>query len=504
MMIDHWDFSLQERLMLPDLESRLFSYVASFNAFDEELNIQEIDNAHAFGFLLDQIPLVDLPDKDIERTYYFRWWVLRKHWKKTPQGHILTEFLPPVPWAGPYNSINAAVGHHLREARWMRNAGSWIQEYIEFFLNGVGDAYKYSMWLISAIDSFCQLQPDDAFLEKSLFQSLVLYSNWEKKRICPCGLFWSEDNYDAMEYSISGSGIRPTLNSYMYGDACAISRMAFRLGQKDIGALFEDKASRIKENMDRFLWHEGFYKVIPCEKKDADFRNGRPAVDNDHNAREQIGYIPWYFDMPDDDKSQAFSELMNPDGFLSASGITTAEKRHPRYLFQHDHECLWNGYVWPFATSQTLTALGNALRHKKNMPLTKDSYTSLLRQYAISHQLRKSNGTIVPWIDENLHPDTGVWQSRKELEADHWNPLRGGYERGKDYNHSTFCDLVLSGLLGIDRRENEIISDPIIPDDWDYFCVTGLFKEKATIVYDKTGQHYGLGKGLFVIRPKYS
>ena len=100
--------------MLPDLKQRLSDYIASFNNQDEELYVQEIDNAHACKFLLNQIPLVDLPDKVLEKVYYFRWWTLRKHWKKTPYGHILTEFLPEVPWAGPYNSINGAVSHHLR------------------------------------------------------------------------------------------------------------------------------------------------------------------------------------------------------------------------------------------------------------------------------------------------------------------------------------------------------------------------------------------------------
>ena len=25
---------------------------------------------------------------------------------------------------------------------------------------------------------------------------------------------------------------------------------------------------------------------------------------------------------------------------------------------------------------------------------------------------------------------------------------KGGKERGKDYNHSTFCDLIINGLIG--------------------------------------------------------
>ena len=35
--------------------------------------------------------------------------------------------------------------------------------------------------------------------------------------------------------------------------------------------------------------------------------------------------------------------------------------------------------------------------------------------------------------------------------------MKGGEERGKDYNHSTFCDLLISELLGLPPRADNII-----------------------------------------------
>lgn len=140
-------------------------------------------------------------------------------------------------------------------------------------------------------------------------------------------------------------------------------------------------------------------------------------------------------------------------------------------MFFHEHECLWNGPSWPFATSQTLVAAARLLREYPATPrFTKKDYWTLLRQYASAHQLDGQ-----PWIDENYDPFTGEWIARKELLADGWKPARGGYERGKDYNHSLFCDLVLSGLLGIDVDENgNLTADPLVPDDWDFFRVSHL------------------------------
>ena len=57
-----------------------------------------------------------------------------------------------------------------------------------------------------------------------------------------CGLMWSVDGVDAMEYSISGSlegnvgskGIRPTLNSYMAANAFSIAVFAEKAGENKI------------------------------------------------------------------------------------------------------------------------------------------------------------------------------------------------------------------------------------------------------------------------------
>ena len=94
-------------------------YTEDFNQYDSELYRGYVPNAGAWEFLKDNIPLFECPDEDIQRTYYFRWWTFRKHLKQTPAGFIVDEFLPNVSWAGKYNSISCAAGHHLYEGRWL-------------------------------------------------------------------------------------------------------------------------------------------------------------------------------------------------------------------------------------------------------------------------------------------------------------------------------------------------------------------------------------------------
>ena len=46
---------------------------------------------------------------------------------------------------------------------------------------------------------------------------------------------------------------------------------------------------------------------------------------------------------------------------------------------------------------------------------------------------------------------------------------------GKDYNHSTFCDLVISGLVGfVPKGKAGFVVEPLIPPDWDWFVLEDL------------------------------
>ena len=398
------------------------------------------------------------------------------------------------------------MGHHLNEGRWLGDSREFLNDYISFLLRRGGSVRAYSAWTAYALWSYCMVTGDFGIAAKYLPDLVENYYAWERSNKNSSGLFWSYDDRDAMEFSISGSGLRPTLNSYMYGDALAISKIAKRTGIQDIEAEFAEKADKLKSLIQGKLWdaEAGFFKVIPLVTKEdqvADWSFGNIPAEN--NVREQIGFIPWYFNLTDAGFEAAWKQLTSDGGFFAPYGPTTAEQRHPRFMFGHDgHECLWNGPSWPFATSQTLTAMANLINNYSQSAVNKKDYFELLKIYTRCHYRKKPDGTTVSWIDENLDPYTGAWLSRDILEKWGWRKDKGGMERGKDYNHSTYCDLVITGLAGLRPREDEILEiAPLIPDGiWPYFCLDNLtYHEKTiTIVYDQTGMHYGKGPGLKV------
>ena len=76
-------------------------------------------------------------------------------------------------------------------------------------------------------------------------------------------------------------------------------------------------------------------------------------------------------------------------------------------------------------------------------------------------------------------------------------------ERGKDYNHSTFCDLVISGLCGlVPRQDGRIEVKPLAPESWDWWRLDGVryHGSNLTILFDRYGTRYGNGSGLVVLK----
>jgi len=483
-------------------------YVEAFNANDDELyKSGEYPNEKAWEFMAANIPLFDCPDKQLEETYYFRWWSYRKHIRRTPEGYIITEFLPDVPWAGPYNAISCPAAHHFYEGRWLKN-DLYLRDYARFWLKHSGrEALRsYSSWIADAIMNFDHVHPDKGFLYELLPHLEWNFAEWKHTRLDSTGLYWQLDDRDGMEMSISGSygtpngyGYRPTINSYMYGDASALASMAESFGMTEISWHYRTLANKIRDNINDWLWdgEAMFYKVIPMNY-------GNRFSD----ARELHGYTPWYFNIPNEGKAAAWKYLMDPNHFHAGGyGLTSAEQSHPLFKIAYTgHECQWNGPSWPFATSVTLTGLANYLNNEPGEGIISHTdYFTLLSDYSRSHRIIWDDGSSQPWIDENINPFTGDWISRTRLKSwkdGSWDPEKGGIERGKDYNHSTFADLVISGLIGIRPDSgNTLTINPLVPQGkWDYFCLEGVpYKNRSlTLFYDATGKRYKRGKGFFV------
>ncbi|WP_327108708.1 MGH1-like glycoside hydrolase domain-containing protein [Nonomuraea glycinis] len=451
------------------------------------------------------IPFLEVPDREIQDVYYYRWSTYKRHirYTDTATGHILTEFHNAPGYAAPLGGIVAAAGHHIYEGRWLRDRRP-VDDYLRYWLRGPGAgpkpktdhlnedtddwAHQYGFW---AADAAYQrsLVTGDAKLVKSLLPDLIRqYDKWGNQYDKKLGLYWSVPVWDAMEYTASsyesdpadpyhgGHGYRPTLNAYQYGDAKAIAAIARTQGDTATARRFEQRAKDLRTALHRRLWDPQRRFFYHKARADLDPQQRLVA------SREQIGFVPWMFGMADAGTEQAWAQLLDPQGFAAPYGPTTTERRSQ--WFMHDALtgcCRWDGPSWPFATSQTLTGMANLLNDYDQSVVDNDDYYQVLRGYARSQY---KDGR--PYVAEAHHPDEPRW-------------IYDGRGHSEHYNHSTYTDLVISGLIGLRPQPGDRLTvNPLAPASWDHFVLENVpyRGHNVTVLWDRDGTRYGQGAGL--------
>ena len=455
-------------------------YVENFNAMEpEEPTPGIIRNTQAWAWMVENCPLFDCPAKRFEEIYYYRWWSFRKHIKYPTNygytGYIITEW---IYWDNPNSS---PFSHHIAEARWLHNQ-DYLDQYALFYYRANGGNpdtrfHNYSNWATDALYRRYLVTLDSAYLVDLLDDLVADYQAWETERRRPDGLFWQFDVRDSMEESISGSRtamhVRPTINSYMAANARALAKIALLAGRSDIAATYQAKYDDLRPKLIAAMWDDTakFFKV--------QFEAGGLS-----DAREAIGFIPWQFNLAGPEHAEAWSQLTDPAGFWAPMGLTTAERRHPLFRTHGTgHSSEWDGPIWPFATSQSLDALANMLNGPGPHYATNWDYFNALLTYARSQQLDSE-----PYLGEYIDEITGEWLEGRDV------------QNSRYYNHSTFCDLVISGLVGLKPREDNIVEvAPLVPQNsWNWFCLDNVLYHGCllTIVWDRDGLRYGRGAGF--------
>ena len=162
-------------------------------------------------------------------------------------------------------------------------------------------------------------------------------------------------------------------------------------------------------------------------------------------------------------------QVLDPDGFNAPFGLTTAERRHPKFRTHGVGGCEWDGAVWPFATTQTLVGMANLLRNYDQSRLSNKDYFNALKTYA---KAQSKNGH--PYIGEYQDETTGAW-------------LKGDSPRSRYYNHSTFCDLVIIGLVGLCPQPDEtIVVHPLVPENtWEWFALDNVYYHGKRVMYKR-------------------
>jgi hypothetical protein len=557
----------------------------------------------------DNIPFLDTPDANINGVYYYRWSSYKRALRYTTPGtgYISTEYDQPVWYSGKgsYSGLSDAAGYQILDGRWLRNP-TYMDDYLNYWLRGSGEASarSFSESITSAAYQRYLATGDATQLKADLPQLIALYNKWNSnyaQNITVNGTPTSDSLYyqspvsDATEFTETsmrstnwfsgGTGYRPTINSYMYAAAQAISKIATMTGESTTASTFAAKASALKAGVQNVLWdpqRQFFMHVYNNNSTNSGLAGTRTTW------REAMGYTPWAFELPDAQYSSAWQYVNDPQRCGAPNGPTTLERvsdfeaeqaavvhanvhsgssaSNGKYVgqidysdssvtftvnapgagtypvtvyyanatgatsthnltvngaatpltvsyaptsawgsFSHAHAvtvqvpmkagantlkftkgtgfaeldkiaanpyfdyqafpatqnhddtncCHWDGPTWPFDTSAILTGMANLLQdYPAQNYVTKQTYDTILSQFAT---LQHKNGK--PYVAEAADGDTGDW-------------AYDASDFSENYNHSSFNDLVLTGMLGIKPQAGDtLVLKPLVPDNWSYFAL---------------------------------
>ena len=338
----------------------------------------------------------------------------------------------------------------------------------------------------------------------------------------------------------------------MYGEARALAAIARALGNGSRADYFEAEALRWQRVLTDRLWSEelGFFVneaqpppatlfgeirqyqrigrgreiqtyfgCLACHRERTcppgrGWPNGRRVP-----VRELMGLSsPWYFGaVPKADVAaaskyaKAFTQLDDAAGFAARWGPRTTERRSDCYNFSNSAQCNWNGGVWPYETSKVATALIKLLETYPPQPhVGRGMFDKVLRTYAHAHTRSHAERLLPPHVDEDLHPDDGYWITRRKLHGIEPWPKTGGLgnrngrdplrNRGDHYFHSSFNDVVLSGVVGLRAHEAHLEISPLALMPWFAATHVRLRGVDVSVVWDAYGTRFRHGKGLHVWR----
>ncbi|CAG8121092.1 unnamed protein product [Penicillium olsonii] len=471
---------------------------------------------HYFGndapWYADRIPVFESSASEIQDVYYYRWSVFRAHQRDLgADGYISTEFLQDVGWqTQPSALLIDAANMHLREGRWCRDR-RFKDDYGNFLFGAHKNPYQFSESMADGVWQGYLVDGVSGSITGHLESMQDVYTGWNTTTMSTGGydvdksLYWIQPLTDATEYTIAsidasggsdgftgGNAFRPSINSYQYANALAISNIASLTGDKALAQEYKDKAATIKADVQTSLWNSTFkhfidrYKVDNTNVKYWDFIRGR----------ELVGYVPWTHDLPDDTDAfaQAWTHLTDSEKFGGPHGLRTNEPSYEYYMRQYRYEgsqreCQWNGPAWPYQTTQLLAGLANLLDHYPKAAaanvISKTDYTKLLKQYAQLHYNPNRGGILD--IEEDYDADTGL-------------PIVG-LARSPHYFHSGFIDLVLSGLVGVRPQAGDTLEINPAADasSISYFRAARIMYHghEIAVQWDATGKQYGQ-KGLII------
>lgn len=488
-----------------NLETESFSSIIqkSIDFFHDDVDYIDRHNRQYQNFF-DAVPFFDSNDEILNKTWYYRWFVLR-HCLAQPdygflQGAVMFEGRSHKKSKKPLSSggwgfsklINLSTPLHLTDMRWHAKK-EIVYDMIHNMVNNIEEnglfcsAYvnrrlhsfaNYGVW---AIYQFYQVDGNNQFI-KEIVPKLKAYIKNETE------LYSQDDNLQIeVKHNRTGKEYQPSYwyfhdypqdpkdkttytplkrvdrSIYHYKNVLGLAKLCRAIGDKDF-TIYEQQAHDIKMDILEKMWDEKtefFY--------DLHFENDQKAM-----VKNIVGIYPYWAGITEKKHVNGLHKLFDRQHFNTGCPFPSVSKECRAYrpaggwmgrFIKGRNGCVWCGPSWPYTTGIAIDAIGQESR--KNDHAYDKQFAYYLKEYSLQHF--RDRDIKKPYLVEHYHAETG------ELLSDE-----------ADYNHSYFIDLVISYVAGIRLIGNGVEFDPV-DIGLDYFILDKILikGDSYTISYKK-------------------
>ena len=454
-------------------------------------------------------PTFECDDPYITRMYWYRWFVARHCLSRAAAGNLPDPYFFEGTHERHFPRLIAFSSPHIiSETRWLRdpqyafgqvrNHGRNTDDEHHFFISARANAKggAYNNWIVKSAWEAFWVHPDRAVLEEivdaladDVLGTLEHYdvdkdflptpkNHWSTgMEFQPS--FWYFTDYDDTQTEAKLE--RGDFVAYLYGNANAVAEAYRFLGNEKKARPFDDIARQVRENCLAKMWDDADRFCY--------------AVREDDNAiartREIVGFYPFMSRLlPDEPRFMAMLKyLIDPDEFWTTYPPATASQSCPAYTPEigvwpaaggKRHDCMWNGPFWPHAASVMLDVAATAIQDYEQDYVTPEHFWHMFDRY-----------THVQFEKDDL---------AKPITHEYYNGETAFPEGVPDYFHSTYCDLVIKYLVGLQpNNTDEVVIRPI-PGPVTRFALRGVRYRghDLDIVYDGRRNLFGQQRGLTV------
>ena len=433
------------------------------------------------------IPSFVSADEALQRQYWHRATsVLRKNLFRVGEGRLTEWGISEGRWSSDWyaNMISYGAGHQIRESRWLRDPqyvrgiiSTWCANEKENGIfpshirpGSIGDG-QYTDWITSTVwDAHC-VHPDlealkrwSGALKKNVDGWMSVYDKDNDGLLLVDSHWWTGMEWQPSFFYFNGFDAeqqdqqleRVDLTAYVYGNARNLALVLDAIGDADGAKRYNAIADSIRDATGETMWDDAtsyFYSVKPEGHEKA-------------MVKEVIGVYPFYFSMFANGQERPFVDawksILDPSEFWTAWPVASVTKRCPAYsqneLFHGKKAtvCMWNGPTWPHANSIVLSAMAATLRDYPQSPVSPRDFQDLLMSFTKAQFL--DGDLAYPWTGEFYNGESSAWRTGE-----------------RDYNHSTYMDIVIADLAGLRPRSDDAIEvRPAIDASMPSFAIDGI------------------------------